>query len=629
MYTNTPILNAHLQGIRTRRDYENFQRNVQAELNIVHAGINENIAPQRDRNFNNMHPRGVNNQTPVGRGHYAHNFHNFQENSMPSMDWDDAGHLQRPTGGNCRGRGRGRGNDFRPPAGLMDPNLLTRRDGSDRASHERFHPAGDRDHFNVFEDPRQSVFYSGHGAAGRGAGGNNHGNFNNGFGLHSEQNQYMPQGDGDHAPPSEYFARGPPMDPGHRDGGDEPNVPPRFQEYSREGNFRGGNQSGRQNGHSTRRTGGRTHTEGEGNPMHSTMLDSADEEMMDRVYNIYGAPLDARTYAHPSGRLHSTSVAPRGRSAAYGDPNMRWQFSGPEIKLPHFSGDYNEYSDWKTAFRSRVDSYPEGLQASVLKDHLDSLSKQRVAFISSSSTFAYNSIWEELDLWDNLGVPSHQVYTGQLTKLVSGPPAKDYKGLENIYTTLKSAWYKLCNLGPRYSGYAEPILSSIGNILFGSSQKRVDKLSCSGNLKVPEVLNAIWEHMRMMRARDQSVANFEVSRPNSNTKSHASLHATSFVPHKGSPLKTTHGANAPRSRSPSPAKTWFYKCSLCQVNDHSHLDCTRFSPTEVFELCTTRGLCFVCRMRGHRAEVCPHTSLRCLKEACLKKAPHCDLFCKF
>ena len=98
-----------------------------------------------------------------------------------------------------------------------------------------------------------------------------------------------------------------------------------------------------------------------------------------------------------------------------------------------------------------------------------------------------------------------------------------------------------------------------------------------------------------------------------------------------SPSRNRSPAASPnriRSSSPSTERRKHFRCSFCEVNDHSHLDCTKFSSSEQFQICKTKRLCFVCRTGGHGAWSCPFTAFLCVTTECKSSPPHCVQFCQ-
>ena len=425
----------------------------------------------------------------------------------------------------------------------------------------------------------------------------------------------------------------------------------------------------------------------------STLINQSDEDVMDRVYNLFEAPLDYR-------QRSSFGPPPPYRSREWDDPNCSeippcgnsmynpcgnsmhnpggnsmynagpiWQFRGPEFKPSPFSGASEDFPDWRATFRAQVDSYPEQLKVPTLRENLDPDSKAFVAYISDSDPGAYQRIWEELERRCCQGVAPHHRYTGKLLELINGPQVHDLRGLEHIYNTLNHSWAKLCGLGARYAGYAEPMLPGLSNILFDRSQKAVDRLSSSNRLTVPNVLTAIWDHMSQLRTREHNQRICARSNPtltnqhdqrssrSYNLGSHGAQLMKTSVSHppqdvgqsssastsgfnrrpspdrsrNSSPSRNRSPVSSPnriRSSSPSTERRKHFRCSFCEVNDHSHLDCTKFSSSEQFHICKTKRLCFVCRMGGHGAWSCPFTSFLCVTTECKSPPPHCVQFCQ-
>ena len=132
------------------------------------------------------------------------------------------------------------------------------------------------------------------------------------------------------------------------------------------------------------------------------------------------------------------------------------------MKPPKFSGRESEYQEWKQAFRSQVDSYPEELRVVTLKEHLDEDSKNFIAYIPLTHPDAYGECFRALDIRCAGVVPLQHTYTVKLLELISGPQTHNLQGLEKVYNTLHYAYTKLKELG--HEAYAEPMLLGLSNI---------------------------------------------------------------------------------------------------------------------------------------------------------------------
>ena len=88
----------------------------------------------------------------------------------------------------------------------------------------------------------------------------------------------------------------------------------------------------------------------------STRINQSEDELMDRVYNLYGAPLDYRQrsaqapppsyHTHNGDEPNCSFIPPYGNSM-YQPSNSGpiWQFRGPEFKLSPFSGASEDYQE--------------------------------------------------------------------------------------------------------------------------------------------------------------------------------------------------------------------------------------------------------------------------------------------
>ena len=212
-------------------------------------------------------------------------------------------------------------------------------------------------------------------------------------------------------------------------------------------------------------------------------------------------------------------------------PVINWHVKGPEPKIPKFSGNKQDYPEWKSCFRMLMDEYPDSIRVQTVKDHLDPSSQSLVAFISVTDVDAYELIWEELDRKNLLGLSPAHFHNGQLLKLIRRNKCTSISDLEYVYNQLKYHWSKLCKLGPQYAGYAESVLVGISDILYGQSQIEVDRLAYENrNFNVPSVLRAIWNHIGQSSARlsNHRLAEEFISKP---TNNHFSQHGSAMPSH--------------------------------------------------------------------------------------------------
>ena len=747
---NTPILHAHLRGIRTRQEYDTFRRQVQEELNLVQSSI-ENDGPfnaqiagdhgrSQDSRFISPGPTTDRRDT-LTHGNRRESFP-FRD-AVPNMSWDNLGHFQPFNGPTNTRENLVTSESTQRSRVNFQPNLNSYRASSypidlDSLQLRQPSPAGytypiaDTDRPRPFttgphgqfsdqrnEPPnhlhpqvsgnRDEPFSNGSLRPNVDPLSGSHGQLSDTMGRQTVRNQFGPiESNSTRQPngPIENDSHRQPDGPIESNCNRQPNGPMdsnSHQQLNR--NCPLSNSSNRLNNGNGNESGNGAHRlpniENEGNMPnrddfahpggtatgrssrhHSTLIDDSDEEGIQRVYNMYAVPTDRHVCSQNNSHRQQqdrndvfidSRVPVRGSnqnhthcSATSSQPI--WQFRGPEIKLKSFSGNSEDYYEWKTSFRAQVDSYPEELKVSTLKDHLNEDSLAFVAFISATESGAYQAIWRELDKKAKLGAAPYQLYTGKLMELINGPRAFNVKGLEKVYNTLNFTWSKLCSLGGKYVGYAEPMLLGVSNILFDQSQRAVDKLSRTNRLNVPNVLEAVWEHMEQLSTRQhnekaygqqnapQSTRNQHNRYPDRSTSSGQLYKVMSdynrpdnILPERPIGIKTSNIIASPSrsvspnkgqlgirsfspnknrpQRSSSPNRRKAFKCSLCECNDHSHLDCNKFSPEDVLRMCKERHLCYVCRTTGHGASYCPFTPLLCIKQECENLPPHCSLLC--
>ena len=353
----------------------------------------------------------------------------------------------------------------------------------------------------------------------------------------------------------------------------------------------------------------------------------SDWDRLNRAYdNTMAPPRDPQgNQAPPHNPQGNQSSMPQQNRPT--DPQTPiWQFRGPELKPPTFTGRAEEYLEWKVAFRAQVDSYPAELRVTTLRDHIDPVTLSYLAYIQASELDAYEQCFRALDLKCCSGVPPEHLYSAKLIKLLNGTRASNLRELEHIFNTLNYTRTKLIAVGKE--AQLELPLLGISNVLFGKSQSQVEKLIATGRLTTAGILTAIWEHMALLRVREQTsqLAPTPPARRSSSPQTTGSVrYANTAVPPPPATGRPPLTSGSSRTRSPSPNRRSF-RCQLCELDDHSHLTCTRFSAPQQLEFCKERSLCFVCKSRGHRVQSCPTAHLlQCTR--CVNRPPHSPIFC--
>ena len=348
----------------------------------------------------------------------------------------------------------------------------------------------------------------------------------------------------------------------------------------------------------------------------------------------------------------------------------QWQFRAAEVKPPLFSGRDEDYPDFKAAFKNMVDSYPGNIRLQILRECLDTDSREFIQYLDGQKLESYDGAWRALDVKCGSGTPVEYIYTSKLSRLLRGPAVADLGGLTHVFNTI--------NLARERGGNDIGILLiGISNILFGKSRDRVEKLMVSGQFSTEGVLEAILEHMNLLKVRNQTMEQskgfqsrfplnpeaevYQASGAQGYTSSNTSTSGYSGSkppsqrfsrsPSPGSAQRfgrslspgSTQGSARPPStgsaqrsarspspggstRSQSPSRSQAFKCLFCKTNDHTHVTCQKLAPKEQFEFCRTNRLCFVCKSWGHGSMACSVSHLLgCGK--CPNKMPHAGIFC--
>ena len=392
------------------------------------------------------------------------------------------------------------------------------------------------------------------------------------------------------------------------------------------------------------------------------LLNDSDQSQVERVhtamfgggnnsFNLGGAPLNphASSFMTPrsnasrapfggtSGQANHNVSTPINSSATGGNPSTSFglppapsfghtyppapppqpQFSYRELTLPKFSGDGEEYLTWKRRFRSQADPFPEHMRATYLFDALDKGSQAFVGHLDLGAPTAYEDCFAALDERNSSNMGSEQAVLIKVARVVAGPKAKNLAELEHIFNIIHTAFHKLRNAGIS-TCTIDCQLVSIHRILFGLSRSGVERLQTNAGVNTPDVLKAIWRHIKLLRAQ----AAYDI--PGSLFRSSVdSEHDASGSPVTETSLKAAHAASERQKKTPRN----FFKCSLCQTNEHTADKC-KLSPAEQVAKCNEYKLCYVCFKPYHLASQCHSLACRCTCANSENLRPHHPRICK-
>ena len=172
-----------------------------------------------------------------------------------------------------------------------------------------------------------------------------------------------------------------------------------------------------------------------------------------------------------------------------------------------FSGQESKYIEWRSTTKAllrSVDS-PE-LQAILLKKLLQRDEEALVSHIFHSDPSAVDDIWYILD--QNFGGSNEQaeIYMTKLQNWArNGAQCNDYKSLLHLYNLVKENYYGIVRLGAEHIGMAEAIGYSITPLLFGKSQREVNRLRYEGKSQftMKKVLDIIEKHLQDLKRTER------------------------------------------------------------------------------------------------------------------------------
>ena len=252
------------------------------------------------------------------------------------------------------------------------------------------------------------------------------------------------------------------------------------------------------------------------NPNHDDSLWSDNMGLTARelsIYEQYDVPVDIRRPSH----IADTSN-PLLSSTIVGDQtagNMQSLFSmvptGSHLDMFRpFDGLKSSFLEWKHETQILLRNLPELLRPIKLKSLLKDSHKTLIGHIYHDDPNAIEKIW--FVLTQNFGGSTDSVdyHMDKLTGWMrDGRRCHNYESLSHLYNFIKTHYYGMARLGADKIPMAESFAYAIAPLLYGKSQREVNKLKHKDAFNVNKILDIIAEHAKEVKAQEEDQEKYE------------------------------------------------------------------------------------------------------------------------
>ena len=231
------------------------------------------------------------------------------------------------------------------------------------------------------------------------------------------------------------------------------------------------------------------------------------------IYEQYDVPVDIR---RPS-RMTETS-SPLLSSTVVGEQttgNMQSLFSmvptGSSLDMfRKFSGLDSEFIEWKHETSILLKNFPEELRPIKLKSLLKQEHKKLVGHIFHDDINATEKMWAGLTKNFGGSMSRADYHMDKLTGWMrDGRRCHDYESLSHLYNFIKTHYYGIARLGAEKIPMAESFAYAIAPLLYGKSQREVNKLKHKDVFNVNKILDIIADHANEVKAQEEDKEKYE------------------------------------------------------------------------------------------------------------------------
>ena len=182
-----------------------------------------------------------------------------------------------------------------------------------------------------------------------------------------------------------------------------------------------------------------------------------------------------------------------------------------------FSGDESRYLEWKSTTKTLMRNIEADMQAILLKKLLKNPELQLVGHIYHTDQTAVEEIWKSLDEEFGSSLQQAEIHMTNLQNWArNGAQCSDYRSLHHLYNLVQENYYGIVRLGAEHIGMAEAIGYAITPLLFGRSQKEVNRLKVekgTGSINIKKVLDIMKKHLIDLKSTERDADKFNSNDP--------------------------------------------------------------------------------------------------------------------
>ena len=189
-----------------------------------------------------------------------------------------------------------------------------------------------------------------------------------------------------------------------------------------------------------------------------------------------------------------------------------------------FDGNESKYMEWKSMTQTLMRNIEADMQAILLKKLLRDPELVLVGHIYHSDPTAVSDIWKVLDKQFGGTYEQAEIYMTKLQNWArNGAQCYDYKSLLHLYSLVQENYYGIVRLGAEHIGMAEAIGYAITPLLFGKSQREVNRLRYEGrnSFTMKKVLDIIDKHLQDLKRTERDADKLTSNDPEELHKSYS------------------------------------------------------------------------------------------------------------
>ena len=306
-------------------------------------------------------------------------------------------------------------------------------------------------------------------------------------------------------------------------------------------------------------------------------------------------------------------------------------FTKSKADLCKFSGDLEDFPEWKATFTASLPMLTKESRLSTLKECLDARAKQVIAGFSGTAESTFIKAMIRLDERYNHPDQVLHLLEAKVNELVHVDCSNNENLFAKIVSQIREKYDRILSIEPIAVLRLDTNLYTWPNFMPQQMYNRYIRLKMKNKVHTKLSFTGILKECEDYCAQiDYESLCFKGRRKQQSRQVHSTIE---FNPAISDPEQIDGMVNyTSNSSKPYQAPTR-YSCNLCQTNDHKTAECTaEFSPKELAEMIYKYKLCKLCGTIGHFARYCPilqltpDSSFIC-KDITCGSIPHSKRFC--